>query len=375
MRASVAQLDRASPSDGEGCGFKSRRVRHRYKLGLRRANQIGRSRSSRLPILLASSYAVAFRSASPSGTEIVTRSRGSAIPSRAGLAPHKSRRVRHRYKLGLRRANQIGRSRSSRLPILLASSYAVAFRSASPSGTEIVTRSRGSAIPSRAGLAPHKSRRVRHRYKLGLRRANQIGRSRSSRLPILLASSYAVAFRSASPSGTEIVTRSRGSAIPSRAGLAPHKSRRVRHRYKLGLRRANQIGRSRSSRLPILLASSYAVAFRSASPSGTEIVTRSRGSAIPSRAGLAPHKSRRVRHRYKLGLRRANQIGRSRSSRLPILLASSYAVAFRSASPSGTEIVTRSRGSAIPSRAGLAPYKSRRLSDSLLTACFSTRKL
>lgn len=26
--ASVAQLDRASPSDGEGCGFKSRRVHH-----------------------------------------------------------------------------------------------------------------------------------------------------------------------------------------------------------------------------------------------------------------------------------------------------------------------------------------------------------
>lgn len=81
-----------------------------------------------------------------------------------------------------------------------------------------------------------------------------------------------------------------------------------------------------------------------------------------------------VRHRYKLGLRRANQIGRSRSSRLPILLASSYVIAFRSASPSGTEIVTRSRGSAIPSLVGLAPHKSRRLSDSLLTACFSTRK-
>ena len=157
MRASVAQLDRASPSDGEGCGFKSRRVRHRFGL---RHKAIRKKRKAKTSLFFRFALSRALRSASPSGTEIVTRSGGSAIPSLVGLAPHKSRRVRHRYKLGLRRANQIGRSRSSRLPILLASSYAVAFRFASPSGAEIVTRSRGSAIPSLVVLAPHKSRRL-----------------------------------------------------------------------------------------------------------------------------------------------------------------------------------------------------------------------
>ena len=54
--APVAQLDRALPSEGKGCAFESRRVRHKYEARIRRVRHFKKEREMKrflfLPILL-----------------------------------------------------------------------------------------------------------------------------------------------------------------------------------------------------------------------------------------------------------------------------------------------------------------------------------